>query len=115
REKVVVSEDDAPTVTAAPVPLAAVVRLDRRQGVSLDLEPLAAAEAFTVLLEHCYVFSLDDVGRKGRMMSAFLRFANSVPVYTLTYPDGLEHLDEAAEAIESLASKIAGQAVSTSP
>lgn len=115
REKVTVGEDDAPTITAPPVPLAAVVRLDRQQGASLKLERLSAAEAFTVLLEHCYVFSLDDVGRKGRMMAAFLRFANSVPVYTLTYPDGLEHLDEAVGAIEGLASKVAGQPVSTSP
>jgi len=115
RAKVTVSEDAAPTVTVAPVPLAAVVRLSREKDAELGVARLSPAEAFRVLLDHCYVFSLDDVGRKGRMMAAYLRFANTVPVFTLTYPDGLEHLDEAVAAIERLVGELPAQAVSTSP
>lgn len=115
RAKVAVSDDAAPTVTVTPVPLAAVVRLSRQGDAELDLARHSPTEAFRVLLDHCYVFSLEDVGRKGKMMAAYLRFANTVPVYTLTYPDGLEHLDEAAAAIERLMAGLPTQAVNTSP
>ena len=115
RAKVTVTDDDGPTLTVAPVPLAAVVRLQREKDADLQVERVSPADAFSVLLEHCYVFSLDDVGRKGRMMAAYLRFANAVPVFTLSYPDGLEHLEAAAAAVEDIVASDAVQAVNTSP
>lgn len=103
RAKVTVDEDARPTLTVPALPLRAVVLLDRVAGARLHVRRLPQSEAFTTLMAHCYVFSFDDRERKGRMVRAYARFARQVPVYTLTYPDGLEHLDSAAAAVEELA------------
>jgi hypothetical protein len=112
-----VTVDDAVTRvdTVPPVPLAAVVMLDRVETGDLAVHALSKSEAYLSLLNHCYVFSLEDAARKARMMSAYARFANTVPVFRLTYPNGLERLDEAAAAVEELAASVPRQAESASP
>lgn len=113
--RITTESGDAPIVTVPAVPLAAVILLDRVEQGDLEVVPLSKTEGYTALLGHCYVFSLDDVGRKAKMMSAYARFANSVPVYRLTYPTGLENLDAAAAAIAGLFETAPGQALSTNP
>lgn len=98
--------EEADQVTTVPtVPLAAVVMLDRVEHGEVDVRTLSKTEAYTSLLACSYVFSLQDVGRKARMMSAYARFANTVPVYRLTYPHGLEKIAAAAAAIEDLVAR----------
>lgn len=99
-------------VSVESVPLAAVVALDRvardrAAGAEATLSHLKASDAFRLLIEHSYAFSLHATDRKAAMMAAYFRFANSVPVFSLTYPDGLERLDTAAEALETLAATLA--------
>jgi len=115
REHVRVAEDLAPSVAVAPVPLAAVVLLNRVKSGEQHLQALEKPEAYISLLAHCYTFSLDDVGRKARMLRAYARFADTVPVYRLTYPDGLDRLDSAAAAVEEVVLPGSAQAVSTKP
>ena len=106
RERVTITDDAASTVTVPPVPLNAVVVLDRVDAGTPNLAALSLREAYESLLRHCYVFSLDDPARKGRMLSAYARFANTVPVYRFTYPNGMQHLDAAAAALEELAADL---------
>lgn len=115
REFVRVAEGAGPTVTVPSVPMAAVVFLNRVETGVMHVEALSKTEAYTSLLGHCYVFSLGDVGRKARMLSAYARFANLVPVFRLTYPDGLDKIDAAAAAIEGLIASPLAQAVRSSP
>jgi hypothetical protein len=60
---------------------------------------LAPAEAFPLLLEHAYCFSLADEDRKRRMMDRYLDFANLVPVFALRYPTGFAALDGVVDAV----------------
>jgi hypothetical protein len=115
REYVTVDDGVSRVDTVPSVPLTAVVLLDRVENGELAVHALSKSEAYMSLLNHCYVFSLEDVGRKARMMSAYARFANTVPVFRLTYPDGLERVDEAAAAVEELVASASHQAVSGRP
>ena len=94
---------ESPTPAPA-VPLAAVVMLDRVDDGEIAIRRLAKTEAYTALLGRSYSFSLTDLGRKKRMLSAYARLAGSVPVYYLTYPGGWGRLAATAAAIEELAS-----------
>ena len=100
------ADDDAgdlESFTPAPtVPLVAVMMLNRVDQGDLALRRLSQSEAYTSLLGRCYAFSWTDLGRKARMLSAYARFAGSVPVYSLTYPAGWEELATTAAAIERL-------------
>jgi hypothetical protein len=107
RERVHVA-GEGPVLTVPPVPLAAVVLVNRVEGATVALEPLAKAEAYTSLLGRSYVFSFDDPVRKRALVSAYARFANTVPVYRLTYPDGLDAIDTAVSAIEGLVESLGG-------
>ena len=94
---------EAREASGSPVPLAAVVLLERRPGT----EPLPTAvtrleprEAFTTLMSHGYRSSFDIKDRNARTVAAFIRFAEATPVYRLTYTSGLEHLAATAEVVE---------------
>lgn len=96
------ADDPDSFATAPTVPLAAVLMLDRVDAGTVAIRRLSSTEAYTSLLGRSYVFSWTDVGRKARMLSAYARFAGSVPVYSLTYPAGWEELAATAAAVERL-------------
>lgn len=102
---VVVIDDDEPIEPVSGIPLAAVVLLDRVEAgeVPITTTKLDLRDAFTTLMAHCYAFSLDKRDRTGRMVSSYIRFAAAVPVYRLTYPSGMDRLDDVAAALERLA------------
>lgn len=92
-----------PAETAPPVPLAAVVLLERVAAGGPRLSRLEPAEAFTGLLAHAYSFSLAGKGRNRRMVAAYLDLAKAVPVHRLRYPSGLERLEEVARLLAEFA------------
>lgn len=82
----------------APAPLAAIflpARADR-----LDVRRVAPSEAFPVLLEHAYCFSLADEALKRRMVERYLALAARVPAYELKLHQGLENLSQAIDLVE---------------
>lgn len=94
----------APSVTSEAVPVRAVLCLERVAGAELSVRELAPTAGLTRLLAHAYAFTLDDEVRKRRMLAAYLRFANAVPVYLLRFPTGLERLASVATLVERIAS-----------
>jgi len=86
---------------ARPLPLAAVVFLARGRP-RVVLRRLGAREAFDALLSEAYAFTMTDVERKRSMLRAYLVLAPALRVYELSFPDGLEHLGAACDAIASI-------------
>jgi hypothetical protein len=86
--------------TPSPAPLAAVVLLARAERGTAHLHRLPAADAFPETLAHGYSYSIDDPERTGRMASAYLDLVDRVPVFRLTFPDGLERIDAMVDLIE---------------
>ncbi len=87
---------------ARPLRLGAVLFLARGRP-RVALRRLGAREAFDAMLAEAYAFTMSDLGRKRAMLRAYLRLASALPVFELSFPDGLEHLDDACDAIASLA------------
>lgn len=112
KAEVLVGSRQAATVSRERLPLAAVVLLERGEGVrgverpgagAIDLQRLSAAAAFSALLAQSFAFTMSDGERKRAMMTSFMSLARAVPVYRLAYPTGLEHLDTICATIEELA------------
>ena len=101
KSEVLVGRGAAVEAPSEPLPLAAVVLLERGES-SLTLTPLSAADAFPALLSQSYAFTMTDGRRKRAMMANFIGLARTVPVYRLAYPSGLEHLDAICAAMEGL-------------
>jgi hypothetical protein len=92
-------------------PLAAVFTLERRPaGAPLELSRLDGGVALTAVLANAYSFTWRESGRKAAMMRQYLALVSRVPVYSLRYPSGLEHLDAIVDAIESVLAAAAGSA-----
>lgn len=91
-----------PPVEVDPVPIRLVLLLERSDTGEIASQRLGPREAFTRLLAPSYAVSLADKSRKGRMMAAYLRFAAAVPVYSLTYPTGLDRLPEVTAQVERI-------------
>lgn len=86
--------------------LSAIVLLSRDDHVgSVHLTRLPANQAFSSVLSQSHAFSLAHGERKREMMRGYLRLVDSVPVYRLTYPTGLEYLDAICERIETVAER----------
>ena len=84
-------------------PLAAVFVLERSAGVATRIERLAPADAFPAVLTHGYSFTVDDRERTRAMMRNYLELVDRVPVFRLTFADGLDKLDALVEMIERTA------------
>jgi hypothetical protein len=69
-----------------------------RQGV-VRLDP---TDAFPAVLSHGYCFTLEDVGRKERMMSTYLELVEVVPVFWLAIGSALEGLDRTLDHLSSI-------------
>ncbi|MGH2838283.1 MAG: hypothetical protein ACRDJY_08050 [Thermoleophilaceae bacterium] len=81
-------------------PLAGVFVLERSDGGRAELERLDSATAFTAVLTHGYCFSMSDRERNEAMVRNYLELVARVPVFRLTFPDGLDGLDGLLDMIE---------------
>ena len=91
-----------------PSPIAAIFVTCRRPEATPGegrLNRLPPAAAFRALLPHAHVFTLQDPERTRSMMNSYLSLAESVPVFELHVPNGLEQLDRVAAMIESAVSR----------
>jgi len=104
------SRATAPALSARPAPqadigpLCAVCVLERANGReasdAVGLRRLPPAEAFPAVLAHAYCYSLDDVERNRRMIDHYLDLSARVPVFSVIFRAGLEHLPAVLEEIE---------------
>jgi hypothetical protein len=80
-------------------PLAAICVLDRVAGDDVTVSTLDAVDAFPAVLTHAYCFDLGNGERKRRMMDSYLALVVRVPVFRVSFPAGLEHLERVADSI----------------
>jgi hypothetical protein len=95
---------DPAAVEGPDVPLAAVCVLDRNQSLKtakpVHVRRLPQAEAFPAVLAHAYCYSLGEVERNRQMITHYLDLSGRVPVFSVNFRAGLEHLPAVAEEIE---------------
>ena len=82
-------------------PLARIFVLGRTESGGPRMERLSAADAFRDVLTHGYCFDLRDKRRKEAMMRNYLELVDRVPVFRVTFPEGLDHLDDTLDLIAS--------------
>jgi hypothetical protein len=66
----------------------------------VEIERLAAAEAFTALLPHAYYFRLSDTTRNAALVDRYLWLASVMPTFEVRYRPGLAHLAGILDAFE---------------
>ena len=105
-------DDESPATTSAragsrseaSVPLAGVCTLERARSAdgpeSARVQRLSPAEAFHSLLTHAYCFSLDDIERNRQMIQHYIDLATRVPVFSVVFRAGFEHLPSVLSTIE---------------
>jgi len=94
------------TIAADPAPLEAVFVLERAaagEEPSVRATRLAAAGAFTAVLEHAYCFDLEGRPRRRETAEQYLDLTARVPVYRLSFRPGLEGLPAILDTIERIA------------
>lgn len=91
---------DGVHVMPGPEPLAAVFVLERGTDDRAELERLAPADAFPAVLTHGYCFSMNDQARTGAMVNGYLELVERMPVFRLTFPEGLDGLEHVLDLIE---------------
>jgi hypothetical protein len=93
-------------IEAEPVPLAALLVLDRIPGKSdtatVRIRQLSSTRAFLDVLAHAYCFSLRDAERKQIMMRHYLDLASRVPIFEVRFRPGLKTLSTVLDGIGEL-------------
>lgn len=102
KNAVLVSREGWDAAASSPRPFVAAVFLRRGGTGQAELRRIRGSDALKALLAEAYVFSLFDMKRKSIMVRYYLEMSHRLPVYELTYPDGLEHAPAACHVIESL-------------
>lgn len=89
---------DVVTAAGGPAPLLGIFVLERGASdvTATRLDPTAALQA---VLPHACTFSMLDAARRRLMLEQYLALVDVVPVFTLSYRSGFEHLPAALEAI----------------
>ena len=82
--------------------LACVFVLARSESGGPQIERLAAASAFREVLTHGYCFSMQDRARNETMVRNYLELVDRVPVYRITFSEGLDGLDATLDTIEGV-------------
>jgi len=103
RDHVTAAAPDIPTPQAAPGLLGAVCVLERAEPSAtnaVQIRQLSPAEAFPAVLAHAYCYSLDDVGRNRRMIDHYLELTSRVPIFSVIFRAGLEHIPALLGEIE---------------
>jgi hypothetical protein len=67
---------------------------------SLTVRQLTSAQAYAAILTHAYCFSLQNQGRKRKMLQAYLALAAQVPVFELCFQSGIEGLPRVLDCVE---------------
>jgi hypothetical protein len=67
----------------------------------IEINPLSAAKRFLATLAHASYYDLPDEARRERMIDQFLRLAGTVPLFTVSFPAGLQHLESLLDRIEA--------------
>lgn len=100
-------DGDTPYQPAHALTLVAIVLLSRDDQRTQDvrLARLDANQAFSSVLAQSHAFTLVHGDRKRTMMRSYLRLVDRVPVYRLSYPTGLEHLQAICELVETLSQR----------
>ena len=87
------------------VPLAGVCVLERDQseeaGEAVRVQRLEPGEAFPAVLAHAYCYSLDDVERNREMIAHYLDLSARVPIFSVVFRAGMEHVPALIEAMEA--------------
>ncbi len=98
--------DGADEVRMEPAPLHLLFVLERSAGAGdgreVEAVRLSPSQALVALLPHAYCFSLQDGGRKWRMLQHYLDLVARVPVYAVRFQPGLEKLPAIMDRIEQL-------------
>jgi hypothetical protein len=68
------------------------------------VEPLTAAESYTLLLEQAHAFTLQIPAFNQRILRDYLALAASVPAFRLSYPRAFDRLDTVLDRVEQHAS-----------
>ncbi|HZX00253.1 MAG TPA: hypothetical protein VFF10_09340 [Trueperaceae bacterium] len=85
------------------LPIAAVCLLERGSD-DTTLEPTRGANVLGRLLSEAFVDDITQPARKRSLVEAYFRLKARVPVFRLSYPDGLGHLPAVCERITRFAS-----------
>jgi hypothetical protein len=94
--------------SSADAPLGVLFVLAQRGGVpSMQVRQLAPAEAFPVVMEHAYCFSLEDPGRKRAMVGNYLQLVRRVKAFEIRLPAGFDHLDDSVGRLIAVARDVA--------
>jgi hypothetical protein len=97
--------------SSGEVPLGALFVLAGRGSVgAVGVSRLAPAEAFPLVLEHAYCFSLQDQDRKQAMVGNYLRLVQRVPSFEVRLPAGFDHLDDSVDRLVAVAEEAVAEA-----
>lgn len=90
----------APAVIARHrAPLARIYLLDTPDDASSTIRPVPAADVRLELLSHVFRLDVGDRAESQRLFEAAHRAAATVPSRSIFYPNGLEYLDAAVDAV----------------
>jgi hypothetical protein len=88
--------DRAESVRPRPRCLERIIALDRREDEhdgSITLERLTPSRALPILLRQAYCLGHWDRTRTKVMVATYISLAALLPIFRLTYPSGMDHLD----------------------
>ena len=94
-------ERDAPQLPESTERVAQIFVLERSESGGPQAERLTPAAAFREVLTHGYCFSMRDRARNAAMVRSYLELVDRVPVYRVTFSEGLDHLNETLDVIEA--------------
>lgn len=80
--------------------LSAIFVLTRQESRRTWCRRLSPAQAFPLVLEHAYCFSLSNARRKRAMISTYLHLCGSVPIFALHVRDGLANVPSVVKLVE---------------
>lgn len=66
----------------------------------VHIEAISPSTAFTTVLPHAYSFSLENQKRKTQMMQQYLSFVDKIPIFSLKFKPGLDHIKTILDDIE---------------
>ncbi|WP_148278347.1 hypothetical protein [Salinibacter ruber] len=81
-------------------PLQALYLPERTDKTSIQIQPVAPTEALKAALRHSFLPRLVEAASwQARRLNVLSQLVEQIPVWQLTYPEGIEHLPRVADAI----------------
>jgi len=92
-----------------PAPLACIFLLEREARSSTQVETiqLTPAQALAGVIEHAYMFRLDEGERTRKMIRKYFLLATQVPVFRMRFRAALDQLPEMLDQAESIVREVA--------